>query len=386
MSTMADTKGRRTRRSFTEDYKTGAVRLVLDEGKTVAAAANQRRRHSTLGQISPARFERRASWKATLPPGCKMTARSPAECTFMKALLAFTLLLASTVIVSAALAQPLDGQISGVVVNPAGKPLADQRVELQRPSREGPGQVVATTDANGAFTYTRLRPGRYAVKVVVGGRVVATSGPLELSVETLQVANVTLALPAPPPALPPKRPRLSADRLLGGRPVPASLNELRAILDPGDEVVVRDAAGPKTRGRVSSISTDQVVIFQEASTPFLRRIRRPQERAFRADVVTRVDIVDSTRNGTLIGAAAGVGIAFGISRWEESAVPDSSNLKGLATVLFGGLSIVASSAAGHLLDLSINDPIYERPSQMRRVSFVPLLGRERIGLMARVHF
>jgi len=39
MSTMADTKAKRTRRSFTEDYKTAAVRLVLDEGKTVAAVA-----------------------------------------------------------------------------------------------------------------------------------------------------------------------------------------------------------------------------------------------------------------------------------------------------------------------------------------------------------
>ncbi len=39
MSTMADTKRRRTRRSFTDDYKASAVRLVLDEGKTVAAAA-----------------------------------------------------------------------------------------------------------------------------------------------------------------------------------------------------------------------------------------------------------------------------------------------------------------------------------------------------------
>ena len=39
MATMADSKARRTRRSFTEDYKTGAVRLVLNEGKTVAAAA-----------------------------------------------------------------------------------------------------------------------------------------------------------------------------------------------------------------------------------------------------------------------------------------------------------------------------------------------------------
>ena len=35
MSTMADTKPRRTRRSFTDDFKAGAVRLVLDEGKTV---------------------------------------------------------------------------------------------------------------------------------------------------------------------------------------------------------------------------------------------------------------------------------------------------------------------------------------------------------------
>ena len=34
-------KGRRTRRSFTEDYKAGAIRLVLDEGKTVAAAMHE---------------------------------------------------------------------------------------------------------------------------------------------------------------------------------------------------------------------------------------------------------------------------------------------------------------------------------------------------------
>ena len=39
MSTMADRKTGQTRRSFTEDYKAGAVRLVLDEGKTVAAVA-----------------------------------------------------------------------------------------------------------------------------------------------------------------------------------------------------------------------------------------------------------------------------------------------------------------------------------------------------------
>ena len=39
MSPMPDTKPRRTRRSFTDDFKAGAIRLVLDEGQSVAAAA-----------------------------------------------------------------------------------------------------------------------------------------------------------------------------------------------------------------------------------------------------------------------------------------------------------------------------------------------------------
>jgi transposase len=36
---MADTPTRRPRRQFTDEFKAGAVRLVLDEGKTVGAAA-----------------------------------------------------------------------------------------------------------------------------------------------------------------------------------------------------------------------------------------------------------------------------------------------------------------------------------------------------------
>ena len=36
---MADTPKRRPRRQFTEEFKAGAVRLVLDDGKTVGTAA-----------------------------------------------------------------------------------------------------------------------------------------------------------------------------------------------------------------------------------------------------------------------------------------------------------------------------------------------------------
>jgi transposase len=39
MSTMSEKRPKRSRRRFADDFKAGAVRLVLDEGETVAAAA-----------------------------------------------------------------------------------------------------------------------------------------------------------------------------------------------------------------------------------------------------------------------------------------------------------------------------------------------------------
>src|SRR5881397_3860308 len=39
MSTMADAKRKRPRRAFTDEFKANAVRLVLDEGKSVGPAA-----------------------------------------------------------------------------------------------------------------------------------------------------------------------------------------------------------------------------------------------------------------------------------------------------------------------------------------------------------
>ena len=41
MSAMAETKGRRSRRRFTDEFKQQAVRLVLDEGKGVTAVARE---------------------------------------------------------------------------------------------------------------------------------------------------------------------------------------------------------------------------------------------------------------------------------------------------------------------------------------------------------
>jgi len=41
MSPMAKSEARRARRKFTDEFKAGVVRLVLDEGKTAGAVARE---------------------------------------------------------------------------------------------------------------------------------------------------------------------------------------------------------------------------------------------------------------------------------------------------------------------------------------------------------
>ena len=85
-----------------------------------------------------------------------------------------------------------DGQISGVLVDADGQPLADRRVELSRPSSEGQGRLIATTDANGAFSYTGLGPGRYEVQFRVDDEVQARSGSVNLTMDAMQVSGLTV--------------------------------------------------------------------------------------------------------------------------------------------------------------------------------------------------
>jgi hypothetical protein len=178
---------------------------------------------------------------------------------------------------------------------------------------------------------------------------------------------------------------VSDDEFLKGQSAAASFGELQPILEPGYEVVVWDATGHKTRGRVSSISRDQVVVYQRAASPLLRLFIPPKERAFPADSVTRIDIVDSTWNGALIGAAIAPVLVFGIHQWEETAVSDSNSQKGLATVVFGGISAVLAIAIGQRIDLSVNQPVL-RQRGVPRVTLTPWLEPTRKGVLAWVRF
>ena len=89
-----------------------------------------------------------------------------------------------------ALRQQDDGQISGVLLDEDGQPLADRPVELA--SRLVP-RLVTTTDANGAFSFTGLGPGRYQVRYRVDNAVVARSELIDLAAGAMQANGLTVA-------------------------------------------------------------------------------------------------------------------------------------------------------------------------------------------------
>jgi hypothetical protein len=180
-------------------------------------------------------------------------------------------------------------------------------------------------------------------------------------------------------------PPVGADHLLKGQEPTDSFAALQPLLASGQEIVVTDDAGRVRRGRLASLSGDQLVIASpvaagvwEAMLPLYfpvdvglilkRGLFRSGDRAFAEGSVRRIDVVDSTRNGTLIGAAVGVGIVAGVFQWERGR-PDST-LKGVATSLAFVVGLPVSMRIGHVLDRAINKPIYRRV-QKRTLRMIP---------------
>ena len=276
--------------------------------------------------------------------------------------------------------QGVEGEIAGVVLDADGQPLAGQRVELQRPTRDGSGQLVTVTDALGRFAYTRLRAGRHKVEIRIDGQVVASSRTIDLSAETMRITDLVISLQPPPPALPRSRPHVSADRLLRGQAPPTSFDALPTILERGHEVIVTDDSGRNTRGRVSSISSSQLVLVRRRF-----RFARPEARGFAGESITTIRIVDSTRNGTMLGGAAAVGmLAALIERDCSSACNDNFGRVG-RWMIEAPLLVPIGWSLGGWIDSMINASIYDRP-EARRVVISPLIQRTRNGVVVQVYF
>ena len=152
----------------------------------------------------------------------------------------------------------------------------------------------------------------------------------------------------------------------------SSFDALQSILKVGQEVKVRDE-WRTIQGRLESLSADELVISTR-----LGWFRGRADLTFRENVIKRVDIADSTWNGFAIGAAAGFGGMFVHYR---SCSPSCGNLWGLPWFFIAPFA----PFVGMWVDALMTEPIYQRPNAPR-VTISPLLGRERVGLSARVQF
>ena len=252
-----------------------------------------------------------------------------------------------------------DGQISGVVVDEDGRPVVEHAVQLTRVfsiSGNRAEQISGTgmTNVEGGFSFSGLQLSDYEIKVLVADAVIA-SAAVTLVPGAMQVRGVTITR-SPTPAV-------------WDSTVLSSFEALQSALSVGQQIRVTDDAG-RTKGKVVSISANQLVIERP------RSFFRTEERVFPADVVQRIDIVDSTADGVLLGAAPGLAVALVGCRGEAAS----------ACWFMSGLFIAPGIFLGGLIDNSINESIYERPSQTPRVAIAPLLGRDRKAIVARVSF
>ena len=161
--------------------------------------------------------------------------------------------------------------------------------------------------------------------------------------------------------------------LLAASPAPAqtvsnSFEELRQVLRKGQTVVVTDATGQRTKGKVADVSPSSLVVLV------------PDARTFTERTVSEIRITDPVWNGALIGAAIGTGFAM----WDYLIDPSEPGNAAIFTVAIG-----LGSAIGAGIDALVNRGgtlVYAAPRPPRRVTISPVLGKDRQGALVSVRF
>jgi len=135
----------------------------------------------------------------------------------------------------------------------------------------------------------------------------------------------------------------------------------------GQAIVVKPNQGRTAAWSVVSIVGDQLQVERR------RWNFRIERKTFTEQTAARIDLHDSTLDGTLKGA--GVGLA--------GALIIAQTCQDLVCILPFILSLSMGAPIGGAIDEAINRTIYSA-GQPARVTFVPLLGQNRIGLTARL--
>jgi len=147
--------------------------------------------------------------------------------------------------------------------------------------------------------------------------------------------------------------------------VATSFEELRAIVKPGDTVLVTEANGRKTRARLGELTPASLEILVRKTGPDGRETFVPQSRLAERDVrQIQIDRGDSVLNGTLIGLAVVGG------PWLLACNPatdwcyynDGANLYRMIALITSGIG----AGVGALVDAGIRERVlvyYQTPAR-----------------------
>ncbi len=260
-------------------------------------------------------------------------------------------------------AQDATGRISGVVVDTSDAPLPGQRTELH--SDHTADRAVVVTDRDGAFTFTRLGPGRYNVVLLEADRPMATSGDVLLSPGAMEVTHIRIVHP---PVAPPRR-RASLSEVAPGGTPHTSFGTVAAALSRGNDVIVTGSLGA-IRGRLASVDTGGLLLYRRTSGAPVG-----EEHWYRAADIDTIQVTDSRSNGLLLGTAVSAVIFFGAPRLPMS----GEEFQGAA--LWVALGVLGAPAIGWWLDGRSNATVYQRPASRVRLSLTPLMGPRSLAIV-----
>lgn len=154
---------------------------------------------------------------------------------------------------------------------------------------------------------------------------------------------------------------------------PATLAALRAVLTPGELVVVTDGSGHETRGLVRDVTDAALTV---------------EGKVFPASTILAVRHTDTLADGTFSGVAAGLGATFALAarcgRYEFS---EQRGLCQAAAVTSALLIVPVGALIGRGIDRAVGDrELYRRPSRVARASLAPVWGAAGAGVQLSVTF
>ena len=155
----------------------------------------------------------------------------------------------------------------------------------------------------------------------------------------------------------------------------STLDEVRREVAPGDVISVEQASGATIRGRVLRFGDVDLEIRTEPR----RGAKQRQDVAIPLDTLRSLERPrDSSRNGTLIGAAIGGGFVAGMTVWAFAVDANEADECGPAYAAAGAIFTGLGALAGWAIDYAHSKPHvrFDAPAGPgARVRILPMLGR-----------